>query len=210
MTLCNHLDRGPVQTWRCTGPSAKQYTGNVSQQFKGVPLPKHYHIIWASRQLVNNWCRSLLCDGAQVGDRRLCSVGMSRWRQRQETERLTFDSSEDSAALYQGRTHRPQSCPQCGTSRTIESLSHSRAQQPNPTAIGLASVQPPHVGLIDIKVKFENNKALTHECLPALKWHFYNSFCWKKLEKSWRDVIQAIFILDRQSTRKSSLLLYFF
>lgn len=93
---------------------AKQSTANVPQKFKGVPLSKHYHIIWASRQLVNKWCRSLLCDGAQVGDRRLCSAGMSRWRQRQETERLTFDSSEDSAALYQGRTHWPQSCPQCG------------------------------------------------------------------------------------------------
>ena len=87
------------------------------RQFKGVALSKHYHIIWASRRLVNKWCRSLLCDGAQVGDRRLCSASMSRWRQRQETERLTFDSSEDSAALYQGRTHRPQSCPQCGDVR---------------------------------------------------------------------------------------------
>ena len=62
--------------------------------------------------------------------------------------------------------------PNVGTSRTIESLSHSQAQQPAPAAIGLASVQPPHASLIDIKVKFENNKAPNPKgLLVALKWH---------------------------------------
>lgn len=51
--------------------------------------------------------------------------------------------------------------PNVGMSGTIESLSRSWSEQPISTAIGLASIQPPHVSLIDIKVKFENNKALT-------------------------------------------------
>lgn len=33
--------------------SAKQSTANIPLHFKGVALSKHYHIIWASRQLVN-------------------------------------------------------------------------------------------------------------------------------------------------------------
>lgn len=79
--------------------------------------------------------------------------------------------------------------PNVGTSRTIESLSHSRAQQPASAAIGLVSVQPPHVSLIDIKVKFENNKALTRR--PAsfeMAYHFCNSFCHWRLEGNWENV----------------------
>lgn len=67
----------------------------MSWKVQKTPLSKRYHIIWCSHPIVNKWCRSALSNGAQVGDRRLYSVGMSHRRQRMETDGLTFDSSEN-------------------------------------------------------------------------------------------------------------------